>query len=501
MSRRRKFLANTVTSLMYQIVTVVSGFILPRFFISFYGSAINGLATSITQFLGFITFCELGVGAVIQSSLYKPLAEKNTEEVSRIVTSSEKFFRRIACILLAYIVCLCIVYPRLNNIAFDALYTIGLILIISISSFAQYFFGATYRLLLNADQMGFVQFGMRSIAIIINVFLSVLLMRLGYGIHIVKLCSSVIFLLQPLALSVFCKKHYRITKIRIYRDEPIKQKWNGVAQHVAYVVLQNTDVAVLTLFSTLENVSVYGVYLLAVNGLRLVVESLSGGIESAFGNMIAKKEQKTLNDSFKLFEWMLHTGVSIVFSILAILIVPFVSIYTKGVNDANYQVPIFGVLLVSAYAFYCLQIPYNLLVHAAGHYKETQVSSIIEATINIVVSIIAVRKYQLVGVAIGTLAAMCFRSVYLSVYISKHIIARKILIYFKHLIIDFWIVLSIVLINKVIVMPVDSYAQIVLLAIVLGTISLMVAALINYIFNHKQVMIALNMIARKRDTK
>ena len=40
-----------------------------------YGSDVNGLVSSITQFLGYIALVEGGVGGVIRAALYKPLAK------------------------------------------------------------------------------------------------------------------------------------------------------------------------------------------------------------------------------------------------------------------------------------------------------------------------------------------------------------------------------------------------------------------------------------------
>lgn len=76
-------------------------------------------------------------------------------------------------------------------------------------------------------------------------------------------------------------------------------------------------------------------------------------------------------------------------------------------------------MITFAQASYCLRLPYNIMVLAAGHYKQTQWSAIIEATINVVVSILFVFYFGLVGVAIGTLAAMIYRTLYLAIYLKK----------------------------------------------------------------------------------
>lgn len=69
--------------------------ILPQFFLEFYGSAINGLVTSITQFLSFISFLDLGVGAVVQTNLYRPLADNDNVNLSKIIISAKKFLKRL----------------------------------------------------------------------------------------------------------------------------------------------------------------------------------------------------------------------------------------------------------------------------------------------------------------------------------------------------------------------------------------------------------------------
>lgn len=66
--RQKRLLYNTVSSLIFQLTTIICGFILPRLILNAFGSEVNGLVNSIAQFLGVISFLELGVGAVVQSA-------------------------------------------------------------------------------------------------------------------------------------------------------------------------------------------------------------------------------------------------------------------------------------------------------------------------------------------------------------------------------------------------------------------------------------------------
>ena len=436
MDRKKKLLYNTVTSLLYQVVGILSGFILPRMFLAFYGSAVNGVVSSISQFLGFISLCECGVGAVVQSALYKPLAENDSAAYSRIFRSSERFFRKIAWILVGYTALLMVLFPYLTDGRFDYFYTLILVFVISISSFAQYYFGMTYRLFLSADQLGFIQMGTQTVILVLNTGCSILLMYLGASVQVVKLVSSLIFLVQPIVFSAVARRRYKIDRKIELQGEPIRQKWNGLAQHIAAVVLGNTDTVVLTLFTTLETVSVYSVYFLVVNGVKQIVVSLTTGFQAMLGNMLAKGERDTLDRTFSGFEWGLHTVVTMAFTATGVLIVPFVRVYTSGIVDTDYVVPLFAVLMTVAQAAYCLRLPYNTMVLAAGHYKQTQASAIIEAVINVVLSVVLVIRFGLVGVAIGTLAAMLYRTLYLVFYLRHFILRRSVYCFVKHLIVD-----------------------------------------------------------------
>lgn len=116
------------------------------------------------------------------------------------------------------------------------------------------------------------------------------------------------------------------------------------------------------------------------------------------------------------------------FGCTGVLIVDFVRVYTYGINDADYIQPLFAVLITIANAGHCLRLPYNILILAAGHYKQTQSNYIIAMILNIVVSIATVKMWGLVGVAIGTLIAMAYQTVWMAKYDSKNIICW----YFKN---------------------------------------------------------------------
>lgn len=498
---RKKLLAkNTVASLLSQITALVCGFILPRLFLEYFGSEVNGLVNSISQFLGVISFLELGVGAVVQSSLYKPLADGDKQQVSRVMVSADRFFRRLAQILLGYVLILVAVYPLIANQSFGYLYTATLIAAISISSFAQYYFGIINSLLLNADQRGYIQYNAQTITVVLNTAVCVFMIKLGGSVQLVKLTTSLIYLARPLALRIYVNRRYQIDWKIQYDKEPIQQKWNGVAQHIAAVVLDGTDTIVLTLLSTLSNVSIYSVYFMVIKGVKTLFLSMTNGIQSLLGELWARQELEELRKTFGWTEWCIHTGTTFVFSCTAALIVPFVRVYTAGINDANYIQPAFAILLTLANAMHCLRLPYNIMVLAAGHYKQTQKNYIVAATINIVLSVLTVKAWGLIGVAIGTLAAMAYQTVWLAIYDSKHFVFWSMKSVIKQFAVDCITAVFIVVISGMLTMHSVTYLSWIMLAIVTALLAVIITAFLNFIV-YKEKMMALIHILLKGKRK
>ena len=401
-----------------------------------YGSDINGLVNSITQFIGIITFLELGVGKVVQSTLYKPLYDGDTARISEVVVSAERFFKKIAMIMFLYIIVLIIVYPLISGRHYSWLYTAALIAAMSVSSFAQYYFGIVDRLLLTADQKGYIQYNAQTITLILNTIACALLIFHGFSIHVVKLATSIIFLFRPIYLSYYVRSHYDIDYKITVKGEPIRQKWNGLAQHVSYVVLNNTDTIVLTVLGSFSQVSIYAAYNLVVYGVKQVFTSMMNGVEAYLGSLWAKEDEKGLQTTFSLTEWIVHTAVVFIFGCTGFLIVPFIQVYTNGITDANYTQPLFAALIVVAHAIHCLRLPYNLMIFAAGHYKETQSNYIIATIMNVLISVIGVYYWGLIGVAIGTLVSMAYQTVWMAKYNANNLVKRSFSTFFKQLIVD-----------------------------------------------------------------
>ena len=435
-SREKNAKRNIIISLLCQLVTIICGLVTPHYMLSAFGSEANGAVTSITTFLGYIMLLEGGIGGVARAALYKPLADNDGNKISEIMAEIKKFFRHVGYAFFVYVIIIAVSFKSISHTeAIDWTTSFFLVLVISGSTFAQYFIGISNTVLVIASQKQYINLIINLVGTIINTALIVILTTQGYSIIIVKLVSSIVFTLKPFALWIYIKRNYNLVHVKS-KGHALKDKWTGLGQHIAFFLHSHTDVVVLTVFGNLKDVSIYGIYYMVTNSIQVIVSSFASGMEAVFGDMYAKNEMNKLHHAFDTYDTLISIVSIILFGTTAVLVIPFVHLYTTNITDANYIQPLFSVLLVFACLIYCLRIPYHNMIIAVGHFKQTRMGAYGEAIINIISSIILVIYLGLVGVAIGTVVANLFRFVYYAIYLSKNVLKRNILLCIKREIIN-----------------------------------------------------------------
>lgn len=497
-SRLHKASLNMVWLIIYQITIFSCNLVLPRLIISNYGSAYNGMISSITQFLNFVSVLRLGVAGATRVSLYKSLATNDIKKTSGILNATERYMHRIGYIILAYIAFLAILYPLYIENRFGFLNTAILVIAIGVGVFAQYFFGITYQTLLQADQKLYIYNAIQTVATLLNTVISVLLILRGMSIQLVKLVSASIFFISPIILNVYVRNKYHIDRSCTPDGQALEKKGDVMGHSIANIVHENTDMIVLTLFCDIKVVSVYSVYNLVMSGLKQIMSIFTTGIESVFGSMWAKGEKDSLRRNLSYFEHLMCLFVSIVFGATSMLILPFVRLYTKSVTDVEYIVPVYALVIIVAQAFYCIRMPYLTVVQAAGHYKETKKGAYFEAGLNIVSSIILVQYIGIIGTAVGTLLANLFRTIQYSTYVSQKLIPRNNSIIVKRII---WTSLNVLLSDLICSRFVIAYASLswtmwIVSGIGCVLVSLLVCLITSYFFYRSDIGGLINLMRR-----
>ena len=234
------------------------------------------------------------------------------------------------------------------------------------------------------------------------------------------------------------------------------------------------------------------------NGIRQIVKSISDALAPSIGNLYAKGDQKELNEKFDLFEFVLFTVGVFLFGVGIMLVTPFVMIYTKGITDANYYEPIFGIILLSAELMFCLRGPAVRLGYGAGKFKDMRKVAFLEAGLNIIISISLVPILGITGVAIGTLIAMTYRTFWQYYYIRNHLINRPFYKFLKRLLI-YLIPAAITIALCLILIPITEYTILnwIIYAIIYSVILGIVLLLVSIIFYQNDLKCLKRYLKRK----
>lgn len=500
--RTKNATLNILFAIILQLVTFVRGLILPRIIIPAYGSDINGLVSSITQFLTYISLLEAGVGTIFRSSLYKPLADGDIDKVSGVINEQKRFYRKIGLVFVFYVIALCFIYPLIAKTKISTEYIVSFILILSISTFAEYFISLPYVSLLSADQKVRISYIVSIVYTVVNILVALFWVWLKADIRLIYLSMCVIGLLRPLFYWLYVKKHYNLSKTAAPDASSLKQRWNGMVHHISYYVHTNTDSAILTIFVGTAMVSVYNVYGAIIFGMERLITSVSAGTAAGIGNVLVSGDKKTIDRTVDLFEFVQSAATTVLFTITALMIMPFIKLYTSDMTDINYIYPEFAYVLVCAEAIYCFRCIYSTISTNANKFKETQLGAILECVVNLILSLILTLACDmgLLGIAIGTLAGMFVRYLAEVLFLSENVINRSVLKAFKSLLVNACIAAVSILICHFALNydTINSLSNWIIFAIISSFVVIAVAIPVYLIFNNSEMKTICSRIFPKR---
>lgn len=499
MNRSKVFLYNSSSAALLQIATVIAGFIIPRIMLTVYGSEINGLVTSISQFIGYFNLVEAGLASAAVYSLYKPLADNDTKGINAILSASRRFYNQSGYIFVSLVIGLAVIYP-----AFIKSSTVGtleiaiLVLVLGCSGALEFFTMSKYRVLLTADQKVYVI----SLASICSIILmtAIIAVLASYEVNIVvvrAVAISAVFL-RSFILHFYVKRNYRYVN---YYSEPdnaaLNKRWDALYLEILGSVHTGVPVIIATLFTSLKTVSVYSIYNMVLGGIAGLLSVAINGLFASFGDVIARNEQDVLQQAYQEFEVIYYMLISWVYSCSFVLIMPFINLYTQGVHDVNYNVPLIGFLFVLNGLMYNMKTPQGMLVISAGLFKETRVQTTIQGLIAVVAEVILAQFWGLAGILVGAILSNLYRDIDLLFFIPRLVTRLPVRNTFYRIVRIIICCVLIVLPFKSITIHATSYLEWTQSAILVGLYAALVVLLINLIFDRK---ILLSVMRRFRVT-
>ena len=144
-----------------------------------------------------------------------------------------------------------------------------------------------------------------------------------------------------------------------------------------------------------------------------------------------------------------------------------------------------------------MRTPYNIWILAAGHFKQSQKCHIIAASLNLITSIILVFHFGLIGIAIGTLVAMCYQTAWMMRYTTKYLIKCGSGCVVKQLLSDLLSVLLICIIAGGITLQDVTYIGWIFMAVKVSLVVILCISVVSCIFYPKQIKQFFVKIVRK----
>lgn len=425
MSNRKKSLKNFIFSLLSQGITIALGLILPRLWIVSYGSEVNGLLSSLSQFLVYLGLFEAGVGAATMQALYKPVAQKNWDGINGVLAATHGYYKKTGRWYFVGLLTLSLLYPVFVDSSLSYPTIFGAVFFSGIGNVVSFYLQGKYYFLLSADGKTYITSILGTIFHIASSFLKILLIYLKVNIVFILAACFALQCIQVACLLWYVKKQYPHIRLDVPANNgALAQKNFALVHQISSLVFRNTDVLILTFFCDLRIVSVYSLFKMVTSQLDTLLGIPLSSINFAQGQ-IYQTDKKRYIQRMDLLDSYYSAVVYAIFSVTLYLFPAFMRLYTAGVTDANYVDGWLALLFVLCSLLDRSRVLMISTIEYAGHYRQTLPQTIIETVINLVVSLIGVWLLGIYGVLIGTVAALAYRTNDVIIYANRKLLERS----------------------------------------------------------------------------
>ncbi len=422
MNHRAKSIKNLLFSLVSQVVAIAFGLILPRMWVVSYGSEVNGLLTSLSQFLVYLSLFEAGIGAATMQALYRPVAQDDWNGVNGVLSASNEHYRKTARWYLIGLVALCIGYPLVVDSTLSFFTICGAVFFSGIGNVVNFYFQGKYVYLLQTDGKLYITTTLTTIVNALINLTKIVLIYLHIDIVLILAVSFLIQCTQAVFILWYVRRHYPQVSLKAAPNyEAVAQKNSVLVHQISSLIFRHTDVMILTIFCDLKLVSVYSMYKLVTSQLDTVLTIPLDSIKFSLGQTY-HTNKALYTKRIRIVESYYSAAFYALFSVALFLLLPFMRLYTANVTDINYIDPWLAILFVACSLLERSRTQMLDTITFAGHFRETVRPSIIESAINLTVSLIGVIFLGIYGVLLGTVAALLYRSNDIIIYGNRKLL-------------------------------------------------------------------------------
>lgn len=423
--------ANVKRNIFYSyagtIVTSLLAVICRTIFVYKLGVEYLGVSGLFSNVLGILSFSELGISSAIVFSLYKPIAENDREKIKSLLKLYKTAYRVIAVVvtLVGVLLIPFLKYLVNTDIPMGEIYIFYAIFLFNTVSSYFVSYKTSY---VSAMQKNYIVTNTNTIGTIVTDILQIIALLLGASYLIYLLIASVIGLIQKIATVIYLNNRYPVLIEKDVKKLDSETK-NGIWKNVKALIIHKigdvsvhqTDNIIVSAFVSTNAVGLISNYTTLNSLVATFTNGLFNSFTASFGNLIAKESKQRQYEIFEMYDLMGFWIFGFVMIAFITLSQPFITLWLGGglIVDNLTMVLYF----ISTYLASMTLIPYNFKV-AAGRFDEDKWIAFVQAVVNIVVSIAAVKVMGLPGVYVGTIVQ---RIVVIAVrpYIVYHYVLDK----------------------------------------------------------------------------
>ena len=293
---------NLISSLVYQIVLLSLSFLLPRLYLDYFGSEVNGVLSTIKQIFAYLTLLEAGVGLATTQALYKRIGEKDYPSVNAVLSATDSYYKRTGFIYLAIVLLIAVFYSFVIPTSIDSGTVFILIILTALPSLFSFFVQAKYRILMEVDGRKYVINNAETVLQIASNVGKILVLLLSDSLILIQLIYCILSLTQLVYLYLYAKRRYKWLDLHTVPDfNAISQKNSVLMHQLSGMVFNNTDVILISLLCDFKAASIYAIYNMFFSQVQNFITSMVSSFTFALGQMFHTDREK-INRLYHAYE-------------------------------------------------------------------------------------------------------------------------------------------------------------------------------------------------------
>ena len=493
-SKKKSTFYTIALSVLNTIIQTLCNLIYINLLVRNYGSSVNGLISSITQFVSLFSVLEGGFTNAIIVALYKPLMENDYKRVNDILYTGKKFLSKAATLIATGVLIGGSIYIGIIDSPISINQTSIIMIICLFTTVSSLYNVSLNSIVLQGSNMEYIAQGYSMVARIVSAVLQILLVILKVNIVYVFSCT----LLNNLILVIMLKRKIKrdlsfITYSGQENHGYIKGTKDVLTQKIANTVFESTDLILVSTCINLAAASVYSIYNQVFRSIYNLFLGISRGPNHSFGQLFAERSNQKSKELYREYTTIIYLIAGSLFTITGCLTRPFLQVYTHDFTDYNYIN--IGLVIVFFSFFYLRSInsAYSMALNVTGNFKLQNKQMIVASFLNIVLSYSFIRYLGLISIVLGSFISTTV-IVEANMYQSFKFLNRKGLLK-EHIILwsNYLYNLLIVRISFNFSFCGSSYFSWLILAIPVAIISIILVVLFNMIYFHKEIR---NLITR-----